>query len=301
MLMDVQEIVSPANLGTVLDAFKTFAQARGWTLDGDSSGVFQLSSTGFGSQSLVFRFQGLYESTYAYYGRLAVAGVSPLTPAFSTSMTSGVFTATGSYAQMSLRGAGAFKAWIMGNSKFLGIVYQNNEYSSTIVTCGSFDLFDTSRVDGNFATFNYLANGYLWDTLTQAEYLYFVTPGSNFASGQSSVWLYGAGRATSSFKPNLHIVHSGSGGVLGSFDSLIGLYDSGMSLSYSGGRLILRPTVYGLDSGASIWRPIGKMPWCFLKMTGLTPGQTIDFGGDTYQVFPSMYMPHPFGWAVRVS
>jgi len=300
MLMDVQEIVSPANLGVVLDQFKTFALARGWVLDGDSGGVFQLRSTGFGNQNMIFRFQGLYTDTYAYYGRLTIAGVSPLTPAFSTSMTTGVYTATGAYAQMSIRGAGAFKAWIMGNNRFLAIVQQNNEYSCTIVTCGSFDLFDTSRNDGFFATFNYGSGGYLWDTTLSNQYNYSVTPGSNFAYSQNSVWLYGAGRNNGYYRPNLFIGYASSGAD-GDFDSLKDFYKNGTLMPYSGGRLVVQSTVYGLDPNASLWRPIGRLPWCLMYFTGLTPGQTIDFGGDTYKVFPSMYMPHPFGWAVKVA
>lgn len=298
--MDVFEINQPADLGVVLTQFKAFAIARGWVLDGDSSGVFQLRSTGFGNQNMIFRFQGLYTSTYAYYGKLIIAGISPLTPSFVANMTTGVYTATSGFNEMSIRGAGAHKAWIIGNSKYLAIVCQNNEYSCTVISGGTLDLFDTSRDDGYFATFNYGNWGYRWDSLVASEYRYFVTPGSNLGySSSNSLWLYGAGRPSSFFKPNLSIGYLEDVG--GGFDSLADCFKNGAMMPYSGGRFVVYPTMYGLDPNASLWRPIGKLPWCLLKFSGLTIGQTLDFGGDTYRVFPSMYMPHPYGWAVRVS
>ncbi len=301
MIMDVQEIIQPADLGAVLDQFKTFALARGWTLDGDSSGVFQLRSSGFGNQAMIFRFKGQYTGAYAYYGIMEVIGVSPLTPAFSTSMTTGAFTATSSYVQVSIRGAGAHRAWIVGNSKVLGLIYQNNEYSCTSFMAGSFDLFDTGRSDGYFAGHSRYNNGaYTWDSTNPSEYRYFTHPWANGSmTAVNTSWFDGAGRNYNAVKPNF--ANTAVDTVSGAFDKLGDLLQAGSGLGYAGGRLLIRPTVYGYESGASLWRPIGKLPWCFLKSAGLSPGQTIRFGGEDYVVFPYMYIPHPYAWAVRVS
>ena len=301
MLMDVQEIILPEDLGAVLNQLKTFALARGWTLDGDSDGVFQLRSSGFGNQAMIFRFKGQYTLTYAYHGLVEVIGVSPLTPAFSTSMTTGAFTSTGDYATISIRGTGAHKAWIVGNSNVLMLIQQNNEYSCTSLVVGSFDLFDTSRNDGFFAIHaRWASYPYKWDTLTAGEYQVFVIPGVNLhVTSMYHTWLYGERRSGSAIKSNLIVSYGSS--VEGVFDSLADALTNGSAMPYSGNRVIFQPTIYGYDSSASLWRPIGKLPWHYLKFDGLKPGETLDFGGDTYMAFPSMYIPHPFGWAVRVS
>lgn len=301
MVMDVQEIISPADLGAVLDQFKAFAVARGWVLDGDSGGVFQLRSTGYGNQNMIFRFLGQYTTTYAYYGLMTVIGISPLTPAFSTSMTAGAFTSTGTYQQISIRGAGAHKAWIIGNSKFLAIAQMNNEYSMSSFAVGSFELFNESREDGFFVTLPKGTSGvFSWDTTVSAYYNSHLIPGTQFYGvGSTFAWLYGAGRSDTNIRSNFYYYNIGGYG--GFFDSLSDFIINGMSMPYSGSRVLVKPTAYGLDSSFSLWRPIGKWPWYVLKFAGLTPGRTIDFGGDTYMVFPSMYIPHPYGWAVRIS
>jgi hypothetical protein len=301
MLMDVQEINLPSDLGAVLDQFKAFALSHGWTLDGDSSGVFQIRSPGFGNQVMIYRIYGQYTGTYDYYGLLTIAGVSPLTPAFSTSMYTGVYSSTGTYHQLSIRSSGAYKAWIIGNDKILMLVQMNNEYSCTSMAIGSFDLFDTTRNDGYFVAVSKGQGAlYLWDSLTSSQYNGFVIPGGNFLGvGAIHTWLYGAGCNDASVKSNFYMYNITAIG--GSFDSIADLAVNGMAMPYSGIRFMARPTAYGLDNSAGLWRPVGRWPWYVMKFTGLTPGQVLDFGGESYKVFPSMYMPHPWGWAVRVA
>jgi hypothetical protein len=301
MIFDVQEMVAPADFGVVLAAFKAFALAHGWTLDGDSSGVFQLSSPGFGNQKMIYRFQGQYTGSYAVYGVLTMIGVNPGTPAFSTSMTTGAFSSTGAYNQVSLRGSGAYKAWILGNDKALVLVQQNNEYSCSNLVVGSFDLFDTTRDDGYFLTHSRgYSSLYPWDSLTSTQYNTYLFPGTTFYGvGVTHTWFYGAGRNDSAVRSNFYMYNVNTPG--GAFDHMGDFISGGLMTPYAGGRFVVRPTAYGLDSSASVWRPIGQWPWYLLKFTGLVPGQVLDFGGENYMVFPSMYMPHPYGWAVRVA
>jgi hypothetical protein len=245
------EIISPSDFGVVLDAFKAFALAHGWTLDGDSSGVFQLSSPGFGNQKMIYRFQGLYTGTYAVNGILTMAGINPGTPAFSTSMTTGAFSSTGAYNQVSLRSAGVYKAWILGNDKVLFLVQQNNEYSCSSLAVGSFDLFDETRDDGYFLTHSRgYSTLYLWDSLSSSQYNTFLFPGSTFFGlGTTHTWLYGAGRNDSTIRSNFYMYNITSPG--GAFDSMIDFIVNGISIPYAGVRFMVRPTAYGLEDRKS--------------------------------------------------
>jgi hypothetical protein len=216
-------------------------------------------------------------------------------------MTTGAFTSTGTPQQISIRGAGAHKAWIIGNSKFLAVAHMNNEYSMSSFAVGSFELFNESRDDGFFVALPKGETGVSnWDTTVSSGYNRKLIPGAQFYGvGVTFAWLYGSGRNDAGVRSNFY--YYDIAGYGGHFDSLSDFIFNGASMPYSGGRMLVKPTVYGLDSSFGVWRPIGRWPWCVVKFAGLAPGQTIDFGGDTYMVFPSMYIPHPYGWAVRIS
>jgi hypothetical protein len=71
--------------------------------------------------------------------------------------------------------------------------------------------------------------------------------------------------------------------------------------TWSGKRPLIKPTFWGESRTTGQVRPIGTFPLYYAVFSGLTIGEELDYGGETYMFFPHSYYFREYGFAFRIA
>jgi len=310
---------APTSHKDVLSKFRTFAFDQGWTIDSyqvskdwtgswvaGTSDFLQISSTGYGTQDIINRFH--FEGT----------GVDPLAEECYFSGTKPGFGTPASIAtipvkqdQLSASGnlsiglpSGAhIGCWFFGNDKILIAVDQVTTTFAIFWICGSIEMFDPSQ--DCFVSFTSLWKYYVFEKYYNA--------GSNpsawsspwfdtIATGTTSTcryWWDGAARNYTEIKISSGFTYDDSPNPNGvGFTKLSYAVQAN---AFSGKRVLIKPTVFGKIASTGLWYPVGTLPLYNMVYSGLTFGEQLDYGGETYICFPNCFQSRKYGTAFRIA
>jgi len=309
-----------------LSKLSSFATSCGWTTELQTSKAWssigggkygwvagnkdflECKSTGHGSQKLCFRFymdagdgtrrllyyQGIKPDNWIY--KDTVSTIPHLQDTYNTTWT-----------YMSIpQGAFSNGCWFFGNKRILiailgfaashiatfavGIPELNKELQDeTQISC----VFNGCQ-SGTSSTYywdNFLNNLTNWNS-----FLTYVATNLSI----TSLWWKGSAR---------YIGYSAGGflctNICYNKDVVTGVFDYSDKLlrynAYSGKRTAIQPTAFFRDPSTLFWYVGGAFQFAWIHFSGLSMGQKIKFGSDTYIVFPSLTMSNLYGMAFRVS
>lgn len=221
------------------------------------------------------------------------------------------------------------KLWMYGNANWIvGVALIDGSFC-TMFHFGSFEMFDsaptegvccgTTTVDSDCDGSDY-SDCMPWDlykTLSPPKFAgpfstnftkiggiplstyYYPMLGLNYEN-QSSVYLpYGAGSHTTALKKTLALPDLL--GVDSDWDDFL-VYDNSLTKHMSNNRKPMAKCIYywprQLDG---VFEPICQTPCFFLSSSGLDFGQTLDYDGDQYMVFPMVTKANDWAVAFRIA
>lgn len=254
-----------------------------------------LSSNGYGSQSLYYRFR-IYATgsdPEAENIKIGAQKASQQTIDYTSStrpidQNDWIPTPGAGIPVWSLSPSPMIKQWCFGNSKIIVCCVQIDAVFCTHLIFGSPELFNTGDTEGDFLLFY----GYYY-----AWHYYQTNPTYNAL--KSHGWLYGGADVDEKFSLGTY-----EAGITGS-EAGVGLYHkAGNKNNWSGKRVMQKDLIYLRDSVDGVYFPIGVQPFFFIEFTGLAIGQTLSYGAEQYICLPLHYSrgvyPNVHGIAVRV-
>lgn len=298
-----------ANHHAYLTELKNFALAQGWTVVRHltnvqwafSGGIWQfiagsesfleLQSSGYGAQTLHFRFRAQntghatneYIETMGHLGNTTLQNVSTH-PVDQT----GAWTSSG-LKFMGLPPTTITKVWFFGNIRFLYAVIQLDADYIEHHAFGSLKLHDTSIAQGNFC--GWIQSGATaWTAKTQA--CPFDTQGQNI--------YYNSALQTSAQNKQNFVCGTNNIVTASAFDNeySLGLIPN----AYAQLRPIVVQKNYQIDSGDSQWFNFAEYPVGRVWTENLAIGQELTYGTAKYLVFPNTKQATGFlGTAVKVA
>lgn len=288
-----------------LEKLKDFCLAQSWTIDtyetdkdwssgtgfidgeGNGDDYLFVSSSGFGSQDLVYRMKttpsGTANSNYIEIGAFTTTAFSTATslnPVIQTDKFNAQKLAIG------LPSATILSTWFFGNNKF---IYAPTQIESDYIehfAFGSIELFDTSETEGNWVGHNRTTTSQHWFDKDDT-----VVPFDNY---DESILYDGDGKdnagtdfRTSSNNSTFSENFFGYGHLL-------------TPNNYSQARPMQKHIYFVEDDSDGLWFPLGTS-WVYRVNTqGLSIGQTLKLDSEEYICFPFRKAEHELGVAVRV-
>ena len=311
---------APTSHKDVLSKFRTFALDQGWTIDAyevskdwlgpspyswkaGTSDFLQISSNGYGTQDIIARFHFQGTGADALAEKCYFTGIKPgygtpvntlaTIPAKQDSYT---YYNEGSIGMPSGAHIGC---WFFGNDKILMAVDQVTTTFAIFWWCGSIEMFDPAQ--DCFVNFTSLKNSsyykYYNAVAEQAQWNspWFEVPA--ISSGLGPYWWNGAGKNYTEIKLSSGFTDADGLSIsAGGFTKLGYVVQAN---AFSGKRVLIKPTVFGLKN--SLWYPIGTLPLYNMVYSGLTFGEQIDYGGETYICFPNCFQTRKYGTAFRIA
>lgn len=326
-LLNYQVHYNPTSHKDVLSKFRAFALAQGWTIDkyetskdwlwdgakydwlAGNTDFLQIYSNGYGSQDLIFRFHfegtgvdGQSEGSY-------ITGINP------NERTPDDQISTKPYLQDEYMGSrnvntntlppGAHVAlWLFGNDKHLIAVDQVSASIVIMWFVGTFELFNPGMATVAFcrATFIYTSGATVWKWYQAESYPnQYVSPWDTYSSSASysyyhQYWWDGAWQNGERIKPNISF--NGSDAVqLHVFNSLSRAVRAN---TFTGKRVLIKPTYFGKRVSDDVWMPIGTLPFYRIESSGLQIGESVTYGSEEYLVFPNTFPSRKYGQAFRI-
>lgn len=337
-----------------VDKVRTFAVSQGWVQNEwitgyswdysspygftvvDANGCFlELSSSGYGSQSLEARIQHNYRSdcgtNYLFVNMsngddYTIQNTLPWSQ--NTKTRTGVSGWYSSGWSMHLGNATYDDLWIFGDEKFIMAVCSMDGIFCQQFFFGSMIMFQDDPTEGDCKGMHFVQRAYpnedcpLWSSWTE-----------NF-DGYPAHWSSVMGIYADWRNVAMDIYWDGGStiGELGQWslgwnmfpwdsmsDSSIPLYLDGVGTnqpglvpilnlgqclrtnSYSNKRPMFRQTHFGKRSSDSVWEPICKTPYYFLNTSGLTIGQQLTYGSEEFLCFPIGPYYSPVGIAMQIA
>lgn len=309
---------APTSHKDVLSKFRTFAVVRGWSNDeyqtsvdwasggwvAGTSDFLQLSTNAYGTQDVIARF--FFEGTGAdaLSENCYIKGVKPGFGTYDTATTTNpylqdVYNNYGNIGNMGLPSGSHIGCWFFGNDKILMAVDQVTTTFCIFWWCGSIEMFDTSQdcfVCFSGAVSTALIKYYNADTQSG----YWIPPWMDVAtiSAGGPYWWDGSGRSSTDIKRSSGFTHADtvSGGC--SFTKLANVVTAN---TFSGRRVLIKPTIFGKISSTGLWHPAGTLPLYHMVYSGLSIGEEIAYGSENYIVFPNCFQTRKYGTAFRIA
>jgi hypothetical protein len=317
---------TPSSHHDVLGKFKTFAVSTcGWTQDtyhnnnnswghlgggvygwlGTGSESFlQISSSGYGNQSMIYRFRCEASGVDPQHEMFWCSGVKPgqgtpdSTKTYHPNEWNHLQSYTADrYAEMSISPGAMNKCWFFGTSKWLMGVVTVDSTLPIMWMCGSPELFKTAEKGlyvGASASNQFSEQVWYeaWDNQSSWEYPWEYN-GAGQAVGTESGW--NATEALATKKWELNTVANSSTGYFN------GLYYAIRENSWTGKRTLIKPLVFLQRESDDAWYPVGTFPFYFVVFTGLTIGEQISYAAEDYLVFPDIFSTRSNGIALRIA
>jgi len=334
MLLDYEHHAGPTSHKNILSLFHSFAKARGWAVDDYRTGVrweksgakyewvpvtsgniedfLQISSTGFGSQNMVFRFRFEGDGSDPQAEKVTITGIDPgHTGLDDSSSTHPVLqhAYTHSYIQNMTMSPGTTPGvWFFGNKKYLIAICRHTTELWIGWYVGTIELFDPTETDAYWCvTSSYMyGHYYKWYDAADNKY-YFLAPWNNIVN-YDSWWWGGAGRGQTRSYPDS--LTSGNTYIANNLnidvpDNPQGVFDRQISLlqsnQYAGRRMLIKPTFYASRASDRNIFPLGTLPFYYLEYTGYNMGDKIIYGNEEYLVFPNVFQSRRYGNAFRIA
>jgi len=313
---------APTSHKDVLSKFRNFASAQGWNIDtyevskdwlgpspyswqAGTSDFLQISSNGYGTQDIIarFHFEGtgadaLAENCY-FHGTRPGFGTPDNTSA-TIPAKQDAYNVYSNHGVIGLPSGSHIGCWFFGNDKILIAVDQVTATFAIFWWCGSMEMFDTSQ--DCFACFMSNKSSSVpkyYNADTQPAYWNAPWMESTILSGATvgPFWWDGEGRDTEiKFSSGFTSSDGISNSV--SFTKLAYVVQAN---AFSGKRVLIKPTVFGEITSTGLWHPVGTMPLYHMVYSGLTFGEQIDYGGETYICFPNCFQARKYGTAFRIA
>lgn len=325
-LLSYQYHASPSSHKDVLQKIKVFAVAQGWTLTweqnnkywGDTGGGvygwlagpdnednLQLTSSGYGSQSIIVRFRASANGVDPQAEWIYVNVIDPNYPSVDTSISNNPVrhhSMGDSFVDKLSQSPASIPAmYLFGNDKFILAIMQMTTTYWVAISFGSIELFDQTRTDGygSWTSHWTYSNVYQWyQLLTYSGYFHY--PGyrtSALSPNYGTMWMEGqegdGGRVV--IDPYLNAAY---------LDGLVDVWTSykyaAATNAWTGKRVLLKPTVFYKRRADDLWEPLGTLPFYFCSFYGLTIGEELDYGAETYKIFPNLRNDRDKGMAMRI-
>lgn len=305
---------SPTSHKDVLSKLRTFAIAQGWSSDeyltnkGWSNGwisgtadFLQLSTNGYGTQDAIFRFYFEGAGVDALCEPCRFRGITPGSGTYNpTSATNAVdqnnYNNWATYNMPQLPSGTHVGVWFFGNDKFIMCIDRVSTTTCVSWMFGVPELFDTTDVCYCIQTSLLSNNTKYYNINTQPSY--WNAPWNEVVSLSSASPYYydGAYAQASGIKLSSSISYSDTQGGSAGFTTLFPMLQKNV---YSGKRVLIKPTIFGKLQSA-LWKPVGTLPLYHLNYDGLTFGEQIIYGSETYICFPNCIQSRKYGVAFRI-
>jgi len=326
-LLNYTHHTNPTSHHDIISKFRTFALARGWASDyyynnsiqwgatgssppygwiSGSESHLQMSITGPGSQNIVFRMIGEHELSDAQHEYVYLTGVDPdndtmdgNSSAQPEAASQGAYN-SGYTNKFSMSPSTVPNFWIFGNDEVLiGVVEVQTGFCHSWML-GVPEFFAGSEAeDCMFAIVSQTTNAVVkWYDAFNSDYAMFYGPSDMVAGGSSynTFWWEDAA-ANTLVNTTIRMTSSQVQGQ-GYYNDMS--YAVNLN-TWSGKRPLIKPTLYGQSRTSGLIRPIGNLPVYYTVFQGLAPGDTLDYGSETYMFFPHSYFYREYGWAVRIA
>ena len=324
-LLNYQVHYNPTSHKDVLSKIRSFAIAQGWTSDKyvtskdwlhdgskydwltGTTDFLQLYSNGYGSHELVFRFHWQGDGLDAQAEFCYLTGIKPgnRTPNDQLSTKPyGQDPFCGSYGYHDSFPSGTHVAlWIFGNSKFIIVVDQVSSDTLLQFYFGTIELFDEAMSTFGFTRMTQWTGGTHrpWYEMKLQEG-YFVSPwdggwSTNSTTGYWQFWWDGDVASGDRVRHNCRF---GSDGSLIHF-AFNSLSKAVRANTFTGKRVLIKPTIFGKRRSDDIWTPIGTFPFYRIECSGLQIGEKVTYGSEEYLVFPNSFAGKKYGTAYRIT
>jgi hypothetical protein len=311
---------APTSHKDVLSKFRTFASDQGWTIDAyevskdwlgpspyswlaGTSDFLQISSNGYGTQDIIarFHFQGTGAdalSETCYFRGIKPGFGTPNNTLSTIPASQDAYNIYSSSGLVGLPSGSHIGCWFFGNDKILIAVDQITTTFAVFWWCGSMEMFDTSQ--DCFACYSSslsISEVKYYNADTQQPY--WLPPWMQIMGllGAGPFWWDGAGRVG---EIKFSSGFSTSDGISSSvyFTKLAYVVQAN---AFSGKRVLIKPTVFGKITSSGLWYPVGTMPLYHMVYAGLTFGEQLDYGGETYICFPNCFQTRKYGTAFRIA
>ena len=303
-LLNYQVFDNVTGIHDFVEKLKDFALAQGWTVNdfiqntqfqsgsGFVSGnetFLQISSSGFGSQNMVFRFRAEASGTDPESETLTTGGHK--TTVFSNSGQHPVLQDdwNTSGGQTSYHPSSIPMVWFFGNDKFIFSVAMHSNTILTFLMFGSVNLIDTSYTEGEIIA-------------SDSSLIKWYTGNHRFPL-DGLLWAYynGAGNQSAGFNQRVRVSFSANSTTITTNRAFASWGKSIESNNdFSEKRAIVKPVMYFQDSD-DLWFPAGDV-WLYrVYALDLPVGGEITFGSEKYLCFPNGNVTFPFGVAVRIA
>jgi hypothetical protein len=326
-LLNYQVHYNPTSHKDVLSKIRTFALARGWTSDkyvtskdwlwdsGNSkydwlagtTDFLQLYSNGYGTHELTFRFhwQGDGSDAQAEWGYLTGIKVGSRTPNDQSSIKPYIQdTYCGAYGYSDSFPSGAHVAlWLFGNSKFIMVVDQVSSDTVLQFYFGTAELFQQAMSTFGFTRMAQwvVTPHHHWYTMKDYQ-TNFISPWDggwniNPGGGYRQFWWDGDECSADRVRMNFKFT-SADGLTAQAFNSLGRAVRAN---TFTGKRVLIKPTIFGKRRSDDVWMPIGTFPFYRIECSGLQIGEKVTYGTEEYLVFPNTFAGKKYGTAYRIA
>jgi len=314
----------PTSAKDALSKLRSFMITQGWTSeeyqtsvdwasDGDgtyswhagSDDFLQISSDGYGSQVLRVRILVEYDSGYANHYRWHCHVIDPTAGSnyLDTTSTNPVdqdrMGDRANYNWMSVPSGSFNELYLFGNDKWILIGFRCT--STTYITChfGTPELYseyqDTTEIAWGPACASRVDNDFYWDELDSGLHTNrFFTP-FVLTTAFDLVWWRAASRDSGYMRYNIYT--NTANGLAEFWNDLLDVVQVN---SWTGKRIMQQPLVLLLNT-SSVWEPVGHHPCHFIRMSGLSLGETLTYGTEQYMCFPVPVYGAATGHAIRIA
>lgn len=307
-----------AGAADVLSKLKTFCEANGWTTgyyaasvdwasDGDGTYSFahagdethwQTYSNGYGNQDIYTRFK--LDPWDAQSDNLNMGAINPADGSVNENISTEPYDQNNinyvSVDPINLPNASFPEMCIIGDDKTIIVICRVTTILTITFGFGNIDLLsgEQGREDNIFWWFPQQITSPEWYERTSP-----ITTGSLYSPLMHVLRNYvveGAYQLTDSAR-NMSIV--GPTGILSHYWA--NRAEIAAMNSFSGFRTMVSVPVLVKNQTTSVWRVIGHLPYYIIPWSGLTWGQTITRGAETYMVFPMVWSTTNYGCAYRIA
>ena len=324
-LLNYQVHYNPTSHKDVLSKIRNFAVAQGWTSDtyetskdwlhdgskydwlAGTSDFLQLYSNGYGTHDLIFRFHWEGTGVDAQAETCYLTGIPPGSRTPDDQIATKPYLQdmyTGIYGYDDTFPSGAHVAlWIFGNDKFIIVVDQVSSDTLLQYYFGTIEMFDQEASTFGFTRMTQWTGGSLvpWYNMKTQE-SYFISPwdggwGTTSGGGYTHAWWDGDEASGDRTRHNCRFTYTNLVNHF-AFNSLSRIVRAN---TFTGKRVLVKPTVFGQRRSDDIWMPIGTFPFYRIECSGLQIGEMVTYGTEEYLTFPNSFAGKKYGTAYRIT
>ena len=302
MILDYRIVSNISSHHDFLEELKNFCITEGWTTVWEPNSTWEwtgsqydfvagnesfleVTSSGYGAQTLNFRFRTQHELTDPEHEWLDFGALLGEAIDYGSATHPVLQNHWNHYTYLSIKPHDILKAWFFGNNKFiLAVIKLDNSYI-TFISFGSPQLFDTTKTDCNFAGYTDTGSTKWYDRqgLCPFDHNY-------------QCFFFQGGVAEVGY--NIMFSSDNNFTTVGDFTKYSRLITQN---SYSAVRPLMKPMIFAKQTSA-LWEPIAVFPIYRMDSRELLIGERITLGTEEYITFPNCYQGQRYkGIAVKIA